>query len=242
MDDPIDYGLFVAFFPQLVAGPIETSHASTSANRAAANRASQNLGKHRPLSDSNRPGAQNWRSPTLRGGWSIGCSPTRVPTRRCSLGLAQCCIRFKSTSSSPATATSHAKSARMMGLDAIRKLRHPYFATNPADFWRRWHISLSTWVRDYLFIPLGGNRSGLARTCLNLVVSLTLSGLWHGAAWNFVAWGFAHGLLLAAHRVYREWRGEADSSLPSENSERELGSAGGPPASGITHGQADWRR
>jgi alginate O-acetyltransferase complex protein AlgI len=80
----------------------------------------------------------------------------------------------------------------------------PYFAANISEFWRRWHISLSTWLRDYLYIPLGGNRGGEAKTYRNLLATMLLGGLWHGANWTFVAWGFYHGLLLAAHRLFNQ--------------------------------------
>ncbi len=90
--------------------------------------------------------------------------------------------------------------ALMLGFRLMLNFRNPYFAVNPSDFWKRWHISLSTWLRDYLYIPLGGNRGGAARTRRNLMVTMLLGGLWHGAAWTFVAWGLYHGLLLVAHR------------------------------------------
>lgn len=80
----------------------------------------------------------------------------------------------------------------------------PYVSASPQEFWRRWHISLSSWLRDYLYIPLGGSRQGERRTRINLVITMLLGGLWHGAAWNFVAWGGWHGLLLAGHR---QWEG-----------------------------------
>jgi alginate O-acetyltransferase complex protein AlgI len=89
----------------------------------------------------------------------------------------------------------------LMGFDLALNFQRPYFAANPADFWRRWHISLSTWLRDYLYIPLGGNRAGTARTYRNLLITMFLGGLWHGAAWHYVAWGIFHGVLLCAHRA-----------------------------------------
>ena len=88
--------------------------------------------------------------------------------------------------------------ARMMGFDLMENFRLPYFAKNPKEFWARWHISLSTWLRDYVYIPLGGNRKGPRRQTLNLFLTMLLGGLWHGAAWTFVAWGAFHGALLAA--------------------------------------------
>jgi alginate O-acetyltransferase complex protein AlgI len=90
--------------------------------------------------------------------------------------------------------------ALMMGFVLIRNFDDPYCADSITDFWRRWHISLSTWLRDYLYIPLGGNRKGEYRTYLNLAVVMVLGGLWHGASWNFVIWGAIHGTLLAFER------------------------------------------
>lgn len=91
--------------------------------------------------------------------------------------------------------------ACLLGFDLMRNFRQPYFATGPGDFWRRWHISLSEWIRDYLYIPLGGSRRGAARTSLNLMLVMGLAGLWHGAAWTFVFWGLLHGAWLVAARL-----------------------------------------
>ncbi|MBO7681075.1 MAG: MBOAT family protein, partial [Thermoguttaceae bacterium] len=90
--------------------------------------------------------------------------------------------------------------ARLFGIELCLNFRQPYFASNITDFWRRWHISLSTWLRDYLYIPLGGNRKGKGRTYRNLMLTMLLGGLWHGANWTFVAWGGLHGLFLMAHK------------------------------------------
>jgi D-alanyl-lipoteichoic acid acyltransferase DltB (MBOAT superfamily) len=92
--------------------------------------------------------------------------------------------------------------ARLLGFDLSPNFELPYFATQVRDFWRRWHISLSTWLRDYLYLPLGGSRAGEGRTRWNLSATMLLGGLWHGAAWNFVLWGAWHGLALV---VQREW-------------------------------------
>ncbi len=88
-------------------------------------------------------------------------------------------------------------SARLLGVDLMTNFRSPYFARDVQDFWRRWHISLSTWLRDYLYIPLGGNRIGILRSYANLLITMLLGGLWHGASWNFVVWGALHGGALA---------------------------------------------
>lgn len=93
--------------------------------------------------------------------------------------------------------------AKCLGIELMVNFRQPYFACDPRDFWRRWHISLSTWLRDYLYISLGGSRGTALRTQRNLLLTMLLGGLWHGAAWNFVIWGAIHGLWLVVHRGYR---------------------------------------
>lgn len=90
---------------------------------------------------------------------------------------------------------------QLMGFNLTLNFRLPYFATSPSDFWNRWHISLSSWLRDYLYIPLGGNRHGALKTYRNLFLTMLLGGLWHGAAWNFVLWGAFQGLVLVAYRM-----------------------------------------
>ena len=92
----------------------------------------------------------------------------------------------------------------VLGISLIDNFRYPYASIGFSDFWRRWHISLSTWLRDYLYVPLGGNRKGPGRTYVNLLLTMLLGGLWHGAAWTFVVWGGLHGLFLvgrAAHEA-----------------------------------------
>lgn len=91
--------------------------------------------------------------------------------------------------------------AKLLGFEIMLNFNLPYFATNPSDFWRRWHMSLSTWLRDYVYIPLGGSRQGSWITNRNLMITMVLVGLWHGAAWTFVFWGAYHGLLLIVHRL-----------------------------------------
>lgn len=101
-------------------------------------------------------------------------------------------------------------SALLLGVRFPLNFDSPYKAPNIQDFWRRWHISLSTWLRDYLYVPLGGNRRGEARTYLNLMITMLLGGLWHGANWTFVVWGGIHGVALALTRAYTEWRERLD--------------------------------
>jgi len=93
--------------------------------------------------------------------------------------------------------------AKWYGFDLIRNFERPYLATGPADFWRRWNISLSTWFRDYVYIPLGGSRRGPWREAGNILITFLVSGLWHGASWNYVLWGAYHGMLLLIARMAR---------------------------------------
>lgn len=96
--------------------------------------------------------------------------------------------------------------ARLMGIDLSKNFELPYFATSPSDLWRRWHISLSTWLRDYLFIPLGGSRGTVLASYRNLILTMLLGGLWHGASWTMIVWGGYHGIALAAHRMLTGWK------------------------------------
>ncbi len=99
-------------------------------------------------------------------------------------------------------------SARLLGIELMRNFDQPYLVRNVRDFWRHWHISLSEWFRDYVFVPLGGSRKGRGRTLANLTATMFLSGLWHGAAWNFVVWGLFHGVLLLGHAL---WSGRTEA-------------------------------
>lgn len=99
--------------------------------------------------------------------------------------------------------------SRIIGYDLPENFNLPYLSTSITEFWRRWHITLSTWLRDYLYIPLGGSRRGKLRTWVNLILTMLLGGLWHGASWTFVAWGLLHGTGLALHKIWahknKEW-------------------------------------
>jgi len=94
--------------------------------------------------------------------------------------------------------------ALILGFKLPVNFNKPYFATSPSDFWKRWHISLSSWLRDYLYIPLGGNKKSKSRTYFNLATVMFLGGLWHGASWNFVVWGMLHGAYLAVHKAIKD--------------------------------------
>src|SRR5438874_3612571 len=92
--------------------------------------------------------------------------------------------------------------ARIFGIELPWNFDRPYRSASPTEFWRRWNITLSSWLRDYLYIPLGGNRKGKIRTYVNLMITMLLAGLWHGANWNFVLWGGLQGTYLVVERIF----------------------------------------
>lgn len=103
--------------------------------------------------------------------------------------------------------------AALLGFRLRENFAFPYRAHNLSDFWRRWHISLSSWFRDYLYIPMGGNRRGRARTYFNNIITMLVAGLWHGSSWMFVLWGGIHGVGLVAHKAMKRWLGRLPKSL-----------------------------
>jgi len=104
--------------------------------------------------------------------------------------------------------------AKTMGFELMENFRAPYLVNGPSEFWKNWHISLSTWLRDYLYIPLGGNRHGLFKTYRNLMVTMVLGGLWHGAGFAYLCWGFYHGTLLCIQRAWTDIFGTRTSVPP----------------------------
>ena len=98
----------------------------------------------------------------------------------------------------------------------------PYKAQSIIDFWRRWHMTLSRFLRDYLYVPLGGNRHGMRRRYINLMITMVLGGLWHGASWTFVVWGALHGFYLVVNHVWRGLRGPAHPTGPAQRAARWL--------------------
>ena len=198
--NPIHYALFGAFFPLLVAGPIE--------------RAPHLLTQLRNLT---RP---KWDD-VCHGTWLIGLGLFKKVVLADNVAkVAKAVIDADGIAPRPwesaigiyafalqiycdfsAYSDIARGVARLMGFELMRNFDLPYFAVNPSDFWRRWHISLSTWLRDYVYIPLGGNRGGWFATYRNLFLTMLIGGFWHGATWLFVAWGAYHGTLLCLHRA-----------------------------------------
>ncbi len=122
-------------------------------------------------------------------------------------------------------------SALLFGFELPKNFDAPYISKNLQEFWHRWHISLSTWLRDYLYIPLGGSRFGSWKTYRNLMITMVLGGLWHGASWNFVIWGALHGVALAGTRMWQRWRTRrATAGLAPEGESAPLPSRRGPSA------------
>jgi alginate O-acetyltransferase complex protein AlgI len=198
--NPIDYALFISFFPQLVAGPIV--------------RAREFFADF-----------YNWRAPSgeeiLRGTLMVifGLAKKMVLADQFAR-IAD--MYFKQPSAHPGMLAAWSGvlafsmqiyfdfsgytdmaigMAQILGFHFPMNFRRPYLADSMTEFWRRWHMSLSRWLRDYLYIPLGGNRHGRLQTYRNLMLTMLLGGLWHGASWNFVVWGGYHGVLLSLERV-----------------------------------------
>lgn len=191
----VRYALFVSFFPQLVAGPIERSGNLL--------RQIQAIQK-----------AKFWNHVKIRDGLLLmfwGLFQKLVIADRASIlvnevynnytnyGLLEIAIAtvlfaFQIYCDFGGYTNVARGAARVMGMELMQNFRQPYLATSIKEFWRRWHISLTSWFTDYLYIPLGGNRKGEFRKNLNILIVFAVSGLWHGASWNFIAWGVLHGV------------------------------------------------
>jgi alginate O-acetyltransferase complex protein AlgI len=205
----LDFALFVMFFPQLVAGPIERAERLLPQLVAV---------RHEPW----RPDASGlvlialglFKKLALADGVHAYAHPLSAPQAAYSAAIwfATLAFAFQIYWDFSAYSDIAIGLGRLLGVELMSNFRAPYAATGPSDFWRRWHISLSEWLRDYLYVPLGGNRGGSARTYRNLMLTMLLGGLWHGAAWHFVLWGGFHGALLVAARALR---GRVPFSLPS---------------------------
>ncbi len=203
----LDVALYVSFFPQLVAGPIlRASHFLPQLDKPQTfdiNRAKSGImlmiwgmAKKLLVADALSPIVeQAYAQPELYSWWG--------------LVLATYCFAFQIYCDFSGYSDLAIGAARILGFDIPLNFNRPYFATNITFFWRRWHISLSSWLRDYLYISLGGSRGTRYRTLANLLATMLLGGLWHGASWNFVIWGGIHGLALTLHKLYL-WKTHRD--------------------------------
>lgn len=195
----LDFALYVGFFPQLVAGPIERARALLP-----------------QLESPRRIEAADWTAGIqllLLGYFKKVCIADGVapyvdrafadPSALSApdLWLASYLFAIQIYGDFSGYTDIARGVGRLLGVRLSVNFRQPYLSSSIADFWRRWHVSLSSWLRDYLYIPLGGNRTGRWHTYRNLMVTMLLGGLWHGAAWHFVLWGALHGISLAVHRA-----------------------------------------
>jgi len=198
----LNFAVYVAYFPQLVAGPIERAQhllpRVEDPNRRAPDGPTMNaaltlivlgLFKKVVIAD---------------GVAAVANSAFAEPDQMSGLALIVAVIAFALQIYGDFSGyTDIARGVSMLlGIDLVVNFRQPYLSRNITEFWRRWHISLSNWLRDYLYIPLGGNRGGTVTTMRNLALTMLLGGLWHGASWNFVIWGGLNGLYLAVHRLF----------------------------------------
>ncbi len=205
------FAAYVCFFPQLVAGPIERAQ----------NLLPQFFEKHRFDYDNATDGLKliMWglfkKSVIADRLAQLVDQVYNQPGEYEGLGLAIATLFFAVQIYCDFSGYSDMAigSAQMLGFRLMENFRRPYYATSSADFWRRWHISLSTWFRDYLYIPLGGNRVSVPRWYLNIMIVFALSGLWHGASWKFLAWGALHGSYMIVGQVSRPVRERCVSLL-----------------------------
>ena len=199
-----DFALFVCFFPHLVAGPIMRAHALlpqvVNPRRRSAAEFQEGLAlvlvglfKKLVLADNMAPIADSVFS-RLADGNTSGLTAADVL-----VGVYAFAFQIYGDFSGYSSIARGI--SKWLGFDLVINFHNPYLAVTPRDFWRRWHISLSSWLRDYLYIPLGGNRRGVAIEYRSLLITMLLGGLWHGASWTFVAWGLFHGLILCAYRA-----------------------------------------
>jgi alginate O-acetyltransferase complex protein AlgI len=207
----LKYALYVAFFPQMVAGPIERPYnllpqfnvdkvLSFHDFRFGLRIAMWGVFKKVVVADLLAPVVNNvyWRPREFSGPILLLATFFFAIQIYCDFsGYSDIAIGI----------------ARMMGFRLMVNFRQPYFASSIGEFWHRWHISLSTWFRDYLYIPLGGNRVSVPRYYVNLMIVFVLSGLWHGANWTFVIWGALHGLYLVLGRLSQSFRERARAAL-----------------------------
>jgi len=196
----LDFLLYISFFPQLVAGPIERG--TRLLPQILRERAALNLGaklegvKLLVIGYLQKVAIADSLAPTVERAFGQAGSLDSL-----SLLLGLYAFAGQIYGDFAGYSNIARGTARLLGFELMRNFEEPYLAADITEFWRRWHISLSTWLRDYLYIPLGGNRRGRGRTYFNLMATMLLGGLWHGAAWNFVIWGGLHGVYLAVHRM-----------------------------------------
>lgn len=197
--NPFDLALYIAMFPQLIAGPIVRYHdvATQIRNRIVSNELFASGVRRFIVGLAKKVFLANVLGRVADQVFAM--DPSTLGTGTAWLGII--CYAFQIYFDFSGYSDMAIGLGRMFGFRFLENFNYPYIAGSIQDFWRRWHISLSSWFRDYLYIPLGGNRVGPVRLYLNLVTVFFLCGLWHGASWNFVIWGLIHGLFLVIERL-----------------------------------------
>jgi D-alanyl-lipoteichoic acid acyltransferase DltB (MBOAT superfamily) len=196
----LDFALYVCFFPVLLSGPIERSNRLMPQIHEVRLRKNEDFSEgvyHVALGLFKKAVLADNLAPMVNYIFSRGSLTLTGP--ECLMGMYLYTFQIYFDFSG----YSHLAQgmAKLLGFDVMWNFKMPYFSRTPREFWNRWHISLSSWIRDYLYIPLGGNRKGATRNIFNLLFTMFLVGLWHGAAWTFIAWGAYHGLLLMSYRL-----------------------------------------
>lgn len=197
----LDFALYVSFFPQLVAGPIERSYSLLPQILEKRPQIKENFIEgtyHVLIGLFKKVVIADNMAPIVNSIFSRPVSELTGPE----ILVGVYAFAFQIYGDFSGYSSIAQGIARWMGFKLSWNFKMPYFAANPSDFWQRWHITLSSWLRDYLYIPLGGNRFGHLLTLRNLMLTMLLGGLWHGAGWTFIAWGFYHGLLLILYRLF----------------------------------------
>jgi len=219
-----DFALFVAYFPPLVAGPIERAwHLLPQLSAPRRIRLAQSMDgivlillglfKKVAVADGVAPAVDS----VFNSSGAVSQGDVALATF---LFAIQILCDFSGYSDIARGVS------KLFGIELIVNFHLPYFSKNPSEFWRCWHISLSSWLRDYLYIPLGGNRLGEARTYFNLFLTMLLGGLWHGAAWNYVLWGAYQGALLCGHRLLTHGRETLPTSVEAVKGTTDLHGGG----------------
>jgi len=195
----LEYALFIGFFPKLVAGPIERPNVLIPQLSQPRRLDQTMLGRGLfliLLGLCKKVAIADGLAPFVDGVFDV---PGQHATSE--VVLATVAFAFQIYCDFSGYSDIARGAALLFGIQLSLNFNFPYFSRDPSEFWKRWHISLSSWLRDYVYIPLGGNRSSEGKTYRNLMATMLIGGLWHGAAWTFIAWGAYHGAMLAVHRA-----------------------------------------
>ena len=198
--NPITFGTYIALFPQLIAGPIvqyKTVEEQLSCRRETAAQFAAGIGRFtvglgKKVLIANQVGAL----------WDTVSALPQAQLAAGTAWLGALAFTFQIYFDFSGYSDMAIGLGKMLGFEFLENFDYPYLSRSITEYWRRWHISLGTWFREYVYIPLGGNRHGLSRQILNLIIVWGLTGLWHGASWNFLLWGLYYGVILIVEKVW----------------------------------------